>query len=141
MIYKSKVDLWLLLVLILTTGAPLVFSIAKGPHWAGVAICLPLMAFVGYTVLTIRYTIREGNLYIRGGFSKFDPIPVAAIRRIEATRSLLASPAASLDRLEIFYNRYDSVIVSPKDKSGFINGLTLINPEIVVGLENRKAQD
>jgi len=38
----------------------------------------------------------------------------------------------SLDRLEIFYNRFDSVVISPEDKAGFIAELTKLNPEIEV---------
>lgn len=129
--YKSKVDPWLLILLVTAFGGPLVYMTVREPHWFGPVIWLPLTIFVIYSVTTIRYVIEGDMLLIRSiGFRS--SIPVRSIRRIEATNSLLASPAASLDRLEIIYNRYDSVLVSPKDKSGFINDLTAVNPEIEV---------
>lgn len=48
------------------------------------------------------------------------------------TKSPLSSPATSLDRLEIMYNKNESIIISPKDRTGFINELKTINPGIEV---------
>ncbi|MFC3199468.1 PH domain-containing protein [Parapedobacter deserti] len=52
--------------------------------------------------------------------------------QIEETRTLISAPAPSLDRLEIFYNKFDSIVISPKDKQGFIADLLKLNPEIEV---------
>jgi hypothetical protein len=49
----------------------------------------------------------------------------------------LSAPATSFDRLEILYNSFDTVIISPKDKSGFITHMKTINPSIEVD-EKRK---
>lgn len=43
---------------------------------------------------------------------------------------MLSSPALSLDRLEVFYNKFDSVIISPQNKEDFIVALQNINPAI-----------
>jgi hypothetical protein len=42
----------------------------------------------------------------------------------------MSSPALSLDRIEIFYNKFDSVIISPKNKADFVAELKSINPAI-----------
>lgn len=59
-------------------------------------------------------------------------IKIAAIRKIKETRTPISAPAPSLDRLEIFDNRFDSVIISPKNKSGFISLFNEVNPMIDV---------
>ncbi len=131
--YKSKIDLWLLVLLIVAFGGPLIYMTLREPHWFAV-VWLPITVMVIYSVTTIQYVIAGDMLLIKSiGFSS--AIPIKSIRRIEETNSLLSSPAASLDRLEMVYNRYDSVLVSPKDKSGFINDLKAINPEIEVKMK------
>ncbi len=134
--YKSKVDLWLLILLVTAFGGPLVYMTVRDPHWFGPVIWLPLTIFVIYSVTTIRYVIAGDMLLIRS-LGSSSAIPMGAIRRIEETNSLLASPAASLDRLEIVYNKYDSVLISPKDKYVFIDDLKAINPEIEVKLKRK----
>lgn len=134
--YKSKVDLWLLILLIAAFGGPLIYMTVREPHWFAI-VWLPVTVMVIYSVTTIRYAIAGDTLLIKStGFNS--AIPIKTIRRVEETNSLLSSPAASLDRLEIVYNRYDSVLVSPKDKSGFINDLKAINPEIEVKMKRKK---
>jgi len=59
-------------------------------------------------------------------------IPISSINTIKETDNIISSPAASLDRLEIFYGKYDSIIISPMDKNEFIQDLLKINPNIEV---------
>jgi hypothetical protein len=59
---------------------------------------------------------------------------IQTIKEIKETRNPLSSPAASIDRLLIIYNRADKVMISPKDKEAFINHLKSINPNIKVTL-------
>jgi hypothetical protein len=78
------------------------------------------------------YTIREEHLYIRCGFFFYRDIDIHTIQKIKETNDLRSSPAPSLDRLELFYAKYDSIMVSPKDKTGFISVLQTINPTVEV---------
>jgi len=47
------------------------------------------------------------------------------------TNSILSAPALSFDRIEIFYNRFDSIVISPGDNAAFIADLKEINSAIV----------
>ncbi|WP_157802004.1 PH domain-containing protein [Flavobacterium sp. 1] len=76
----------------------------------------------------IKYIIENESLKIGRGSN----IDIKTIRKISETYNPLSSPAASIDQLEIMYNKYDTVLVSAKDKKGFINSLTEINPNIEV---------
>ncbi|WP_460667166.1 PH domain-containing protein [Larkinella knui] len=100
--------------------------------WPGIFIMLAVVAFIVHLFLTTSYTIQDGKLEVKSGFLYQSTIAIGSIRQIRETRSPLSSPATSLDRLEIVYNRYDSVILSPKDKQGFIHDLLRLNPSIEV---------
>lgn len=52
--------------------------------------------------------------------------------RIEKSRSVLSSPALLLDRIKVFYSKFDSVLISPKNKSGFVENLLWVNEVIYV---------
>ncbi|MEJ8777563.1 PH domain-containing protein [Pseudogracilibacillus sp. ICA-222130] len=77
------------------------------------------------------YKVTEEQLYIVSGPFR-TTIHIANIRKIKATKSLLSAPALSVDRMEIHYNTYDMVIVSPKEKDAFIRNLQSKNKSIEV---------
>lgn len=81
-------------------------------------------------VLTTYYQIEDRVLRIKSGFLFNKTITIESIRKITSTKSALSSPATSPARLEIMYNKNDSIIISPKDKAGFINELKKIKPDI-----------
>ncbi len=55
---------------------------------------------------------------------------IEKIKSITKTNNPISAPAASFDRIEINYGEFNSVIISPKDKIGFIKELIKINPNI-----------
>ena len=74
------------------------------------------------------YTISDGLLTIKSGFLYKNTISIETIKELKSTHSMLSSPAASLDRLLIRYNTYDSVMISPEDKGALIKDLLTGNP-------------
>jgi len=69
-----------------------------------------------------RYVVSADELTIHGGFYKVR-IPLKDIISVESSKSLLAGPALSTDRLQIIYGNYKNILVSPKDKNGFLAAL------------------
>jgi hypothetical protein len=59
-------------------------------------------------------------------------IDIGVIRKIKETNNPLSSPALSLDRLWIDYGKGAAVMISPKDKEGFIRHILQINPSVEV---------
>ena len=55
-------------------------------------------------------------------------------KKIEKTNSILSSPALSLDRIAIKFNKFDEVYISPKEKQAFVDDLIKINPAIEIKL-------
>ena len=135
--FKSKIGpvITLLIVGIFT----IVVSIASlsGHGWNMLGILSPVILFIAPIFFATSYTIIGNNLEIRCGFFYYKKIAIAKIYKIRSSRSWQSSPAVSLDRLELFYDKYDSVLISPKDKQRFINELLKIEPTIDVDLKTK----
>ncbi len=82
--------------------------------------CVLLPLFILWGCLTTYYLFSDNHLIIRyGPFKK--RIPLDTITSVKKTSNPLSSPALSLKRLEISYNTYDMVLISPKDREKFIS--------------------
>jgi hypothetical protein len=127
-VYRSKVDAWLIVVLI---GVPvgMVDFLLDG---AGIddrvatllmlGIVAAMLGFFLWLCASTRYSIIDEFLSVRSGpFSWM--IPIDEITSIEPTHNPATSPALSLDRLVIRYGHDAELMISPKDKSGFIEEL------------------
>ena len=131
-IYKSKIDWWLGLVMVYPIFRS-VQGIIQG-EWLGYLGLLIILLFIIFISKSTRYIIVENQLTIKCMFIVNDKIAISKIRKIEKTNSVLSSPALSLDRIAIKYNKYDEVYISPKEKQAFVNELLKINPEIEVSI-------
>jgi hypothetical protein len=129
--FRSKIGPEIVIPIGLILGGVLVFMLILGV-WLGVIVIAIVLAFVIHLFATTYYTIDGAELKVRSGFLIHITIDINTITKIVPTRSILSAPAVSLDRLEVFYNKYDSVVVSPEDKEGFIAGLNGVNEGIVV---------
>jgi len=86
---------------------------------------------VGYTLATTYYIIEGETLKVRSGLFYNKSFNIKAFRKIVKTNNAINAPAASLDRLELFYNGYESVVISPKDKEAFITHIRRVNSNII----------
>lgn len=130
--YKSKIS-WKLIAFLAVMFSFIGFEVVTNPiNWLGLIGLLICLLFVIHLFTSISYTIIEDELKVKAGFLVNTKIPISSIHKIKETNNLISSPAASLDRLEIFYGKYDSIIISPLDKNEFIQDLLKINPNIEV---------
>lgn len=133
-VFRSKVDGWIRLVLILAivveiaalsaaaieVGDPLAVLLFLAAGLLGAAL------FVWVLVGT-HYTVDKATLRIASGPFRWR-VPLADIDSVEPTRNPLSSPALSLDRLRIRYRggrfgRSRQVLVSPADKARFLRAI------------------
>lgn len=74
------------------------------------------------------YQLTQMDLIIHSGFSN-TVIPRNTIIDVKPSHPLIASPALSLDRLDISYqvkpNKIEHILVSPENKNDFIQHLNL----------------
>lgn len=88
--------------------------------------------FLGYLLYFNRsteYIIDGRNLIVKSGWYK-KSIAINTIKSISKTSNLLSSPAPSYNRIELIYNKFDSMVISPKNKTAFAKDLLKINSEI-----------
>lgn len=133
--FKSRIDLWVLIVLLTLVAAGLlgfahVLALIQrgmaGTRWPTIAV-LSVLCAVGILVplwllLTTRYRMSDEMLDIRSGpFHR--SIPIRDIVDVSRSRSSSLSPALSSDRLKIDYGAGRYVIISPENKTAFLRSL------------------
>jgi len=106
--------------------------------WVALMVNLLVVSFITHMIVTTRYTITGNILNVHCGFFYNTDIDILSIKFIVETNSMLSAPALSGDRIEIFYNRYDSVVISPPDKMAFISALKIINNGIEFTAKHKK---
>lgn len=124
-VYKSKIDWWLGAILVIAMIASILAALkalsAGTPNSAWTAALIGGLGFVLplLTLLSTRYVITEQQLIVRSGPFRWR-IPIKEISGITPTSDPISSPALSLDRLCINYGQSKSLLVSPRDKDGFL---------------------
>mgnify|MGYP000713133522 CR=1 FL=1 len=133
-VYKSKfgyeIISFIVGLAIIITG----FQIVDGTPIKGILIgnlgfLFSLLFFLSM-MYKIKYTIVEDTLKVECGFFYKKEFDINTMKSIAKSRDITSAPAPSLDRIEIRYNKFDTLLLSPKDKIGFAKELVSINPSI-----------
>lgn len=126
--YRSKVDKWLpFLLLPFLTVLTVLLVLMKA--WPAALIVLLVLIFIGQLYLNTYYVLSAGTLQITCGWLYKKTIPLHTVRKIMRTKSALASPALSIDKLLIFFDR-QQVMISPEDQEDFLLEIKRLNPSI-----------
>ncbi|MEW7864553.1 PH domain-containing protein [Aeromonas diversa] len=136
-LYRSKIDTWLAVVLVFAVLASLagaVTALSVEPTalaWPIALVAVTVGAGLPTWLLTTTYYRLEGDtLFVSSGPIRLR-IPLREIVNITPTNSPLSSPALSLDRLRIEYGRGKSVMISPRNKEEFIRNLEAARRSVV----------
>jgi hypothetical protein len=128
--FKSKIDLLFLLPILVALIGAEAYMISNAIIIGAIAVGI-ITLFVIYTCIDTLYVVTgDDKLKIKSGFLFQKEIYIKSIKKVRPTRDHSASPALSFDRLEISYNRYGRVVVSPNNQSEFIRELKEVNPRI-----------
>lgn len=126
MVFPSKIDSWMLILVVLTVAVSLVAAVSAVLQSRGVAsltgaaIALLLGAmFPAWLFTSTYYTVSGDLLLVRSGPFSWR-IALSSIETVRETRNPLSGPALSLDRLEIHYGDGRTLMVSPQDKAAFV---------------------
>ena len=138
MIYYSKVSYTLLIVVFLVFFGSLVPTfISEGFNGNTTILFLAvvvLFGFISHMFFNTTYKIENEKLYIKCGFIKYRPVNIGVMKKVSKSSNIISSPAASFDRIEIRYGKFEELIISPKHKTKFVEDLQKINPEIINNL-------
>lgn len=104
-----------------------------GELFGASVLILVIMLLFFYGANNTYYVVNSSqkSLIILSGLFFKKSIEIDSIKRVEDSNSLLSAPAMSMKRLEIIYNKFDSILISPKDKEGFVVALQEVKPEII----------
>ncbi len=129
-IYESKRDAWIIVLIwigvlmcLFGVAAQLASSATLVLKVVTAIIALLAVGFMLWTLYGIRYTLTDAALMIRCGPFRYR-VPLDRIESVRPTRNPLSSPAASLDRLRIEWNKgRRRIMVSPLQKKEFMRDL------------------
>ena len=131
-VFRSKIDLWLVVLLIGIPVALVQFFLEdtgldeSSADLLSLGVVAATLIFCLWIYLSTRYTITAEALLVQSGpFSWL--IPLREISSVEPTHNPASSPALSLDRLLIRYGSGAELMISPRDKSAF---MTLLRKRI-----------
>ncbi len=123
MIYKSKIDAWLGLIILIVPAVTIITIIVEGISQTNL-LALALMVLASlltiWLMLATDYRFKDDKLVVRSGPFNWK-IQLSDITHVKESRELIASPALSLDRLRIEYKgTFGAILISPENKQGFI---------------------
>ena len=132
--FRSEVDTWFIVLyafLAWRLGWPLLRALVTGGPVAPGLVVAAVVALGGiaYVAATTTYTLTEEAIVVRCGPSR-TVVRLAAIQTIRASRSLLAAPALSLDRLEVVASPGPWLLISPADRPGFLREVLARAPHV-----------
>lgn len=133
-VYRSKIDWWLMALLFLPFGWALVESVLT-KDFEDAIILIVIFVVIMVLLLQIKYVVVNGNLEVKTGLLGTQRIDIREIRTISKTFNPLSAPALSINRLEIKYgNNHDYILISPRHRDKFIAELKAVNPDIQINL-------
>lgn len=126
--FRSAVDWWFYAVTAVTAVvvALAMFPLLKSGQGGQIVVAgLTALVAVGlplWLLVSTYYRVNAGTLEVRSGPFRWS-IPLNEITEVRKSRSALSSPALSLDRMEVKYGRGRSILLSPRDRGGFLKAI------------------
>lgn len=126
--YSSKMDTWLAAVFVVAAVIAIfacvtVARVGGSGSWLIAVVTLALgIGLPAWICATTRYELTAQHLLVRSGPFNWT-ILLEEITAVSPTSNPLSSPALSLDRLRIDYVNGRLIMISPRDKEGFLHEL------------------
>jgi hypothetical protein len=126
LVFPSKVDRWILVLIAIPLGFSMVAvgsAMRANPplpavfHLVGIEVLV--LALIAATLRSTRYEVTGHEVVVRSPPFRWR-IEIERIESIRPSRSPVSSPALSFDRLEIRYAGDRRILVSPRDREGFL---------------------
>ena len=109
-VYRSKIDIWLLILILAAWGIPLTFIVWNEFSAVKFSVVLFMLVLTLALLFSIKYTIEGKTLRVDYSFFYSERINIDEITEIVNTHTFLSAPAASLDRIEITLNSATHIV-------------------------------
>jgi len=126
LVFPSKVDWWIVALMILPLGISIGVvgsAMRANPPLTAVFLLVGIevlvLALIAVTLRSTRYEVTGHEVVVRSPPFRWR-IEIERIESIRPSRSPVSSPALSFDRLEIRYDGDRRILVSPRDREGFL---------------------
>ena len=126
--YHSKVDWWIgglifiIIPIIFVYSAQQAFTQDTNDVYFVIGSTLLYLITVFGLIFPIRYEINADQLIIRSGMIQRS-VSLENIRGVQPSMNPLSAPALSIHRLEVECDRLYPLLISPKDREGFLEEL------------------
>ncbi|MCM3670501.1 PH domain-containing protein [Mesobacillus maritimus] len=141
MFFPSKRDVWMTFIIwlfaLLLMVPPVLFpefGVWMTPdffdqQWIKIVILWSIGLSLLWIWFKTGYTIEDNTLKIQyGPFKK--RIKIEEITSTRRTRNPFTDPALSIDKIEINYERYKTIAISPNDHVEFVHQMLIQNPSV-----------
>lgn len=129
--FPSKVDWWIVALMIVPLGISAVVvgsALRANPPLPAVVLLVGIevlvLVLITATVRSTRYEVTDREVIVHSPPFRWR-IAIESIESIRPSRSPVSSPALSLDRLEIRYDGGRRMLISPKDREGFLAAVVM----------------
>ncbi len=122
--FRSRIDAVVAVVLV-TPVAVVAWTLIGVARRGGESLMVPALVcavttgLILWLLLDTSYTVTDTELRIRGGPMRVT-LPLASIRRVRRSNTLISAPALSLRRLEIDYGSSGLAVISPAREAEFL---------------------
>lgn len=130
-IFKSKVDWWYHLVILLVTVGCIAAFLSTNV-WVMITMLLVAMLVFHIYMNTWYCITADGFLIAHSSIFPEKKIAIADIEALEPSAMPVSSYALSLDRLIVWTDGKPWMLISPRNKKEFVSVLRKINPEISI---------
>lgn len=124
-VFPAKFDWWLVIVCSLAFTLPAidVWLTEEYPpaRWLTIILCCTLGIPILYELFFTRYVVTGELLKVHSRIGKTATYNLEKLISIKPTHNLYSAPAPSLDRLELRFADGTTLLISPKDKAGFMH--------------------
>jgi hypothetical protein len=123
--FRSKIDAWMVLIMLFAAVAVAVVCAAQIKLRGLAAVPMSMVVFIAligpcvWVLASTYYWFDDAHLRVSCGPLRWR-IPLDQIHHIEAARNFASSAALSADRLRIYYGRGKVIFVSPRNKGAFL---------------------
>jgi len=139
-VFNTKYDWWIVALIVVPILLLFLYGIKKlaicdcnnTGAWYLMGISLAMAVIIRIFAWPVNYILKADKLIVKSGFFRI-PISYEAIKSVEPSRNPVSSPAWSLNRLKIEYEKKGKkkwILISPKDREVFLETLKSRAPNL-----------
>jgi len=138
-VFRSRISVAIVIIITVPILIPLIPMIREGNIFnPAFYTMIGVIAFVVLLFCGIRYELTDSHFKVK----MWGEVPLSEIVSVERSYNILSSPAASLKRLKIRFQKgykfFSFILISPVCEQEFLETLKKLNPDIYIRVPDKK---